>query len=215
MPKYDLVLFDMDGTTANTDLMIVETFRRLYKKFKAPKDRSDNEIISLFSGPPIRKSLVAEFPDCKLEEIYPVYKEISTSLYRDFIKPFHGVRETIINLINNDVNVGIITNKNSNNAHLTLEIVHLEDVVSYCLGSNDVEFTKPDPCSANMAMEHFNIKDKSKVLYVGDNSIDYVFAKNSGIDCALLNWLPRKFTEDTNPKYWVKDFDDLYKVVMG
>lgn len=214
MANYDLVLFDMDGTIANTDAMIVETFHRLYKAYKPTVIRNDSEIL-YFSGPPIKETLLKEFPDYDLEEIFPAYKTISRGTYEDFIKEFPKVRESIISYIKNGVKVGVITNKNSSNADLTLKIIHLDDVIDYCLGSDDVPATKPNPAGAEIAMKHFNIKDKSRVLYVGDNTIDFTFAYNANIDCALLTWGPRKFDPSTNPKYWVKDFDELSKVILG
>ena len=213
MNNYDLVLFDMDGTIANTDAMIVETFHRLYKVYKPTVVRSDAELL-YFSGPPIKQTLKNEFPNYSLDEIFPAYRDISRGTYEDFIKEFPLVRDTIISFINKGIKVGVITNKNSSNADLTLRIIHLEDVIDYCLGSDDIPASKPDPRSVGMAMEHFNIKDKARVLYVGDNTIDYTFASNAGIDCALLTWGPRKFSSDTKPKYWVKDFEELSKVIV-
>ena len=214
MTNYDLVLFDMDGTIANTDAMIVETFHRLYKVYKPTVIRSDEELL-YFSGPPIKETLLKEFPDYDLEEIFPAYRDISRGTYEDFIKEFPKVRESIISYIKKGIKVGVITNKNSSNAELTLKIIHLDDVIDYCLGSDDVPATKPNPVSVGIAMEHFNISDKSRILYVGDNTIDFTFANNANIDCALLTWGPRKFAPSTNPKYWVKDYDELSKVILG
>lgn len=214
MPNYDLVLFDMDGTIANTDSMIVETFHRMYKVYKPTIYRKDEELL-YFSGPPIRETLLKEFPDYPIEEIFPAYKRISRECYRGFITEYEGVFETIKSFIKNGLKVGVITNKNSHNAALTLELIRLDGVIDYFLGSDDLPASKPDPSGTEIALKHFNIKDKSKVLYVGDNTIDYIFASNSGIDCALLTWGPRKFQPGTNPKYWVKDFKELEKVVMG
>lgn len=214
MPKYDLVLLDMDGTIANTDDMIVETFHRMYKVFKPTVIRSDDELL-YFSGPPIKDTLLKEFPDYPLEEIFPAYREISRGTYQDFIKEFPFVRDTLISYINKGIKIGVITNKNSSNADMTLKIIHLDDVIDYCLGSDDVPATKPNPISVEIAMQHFNIKDKSRVLYVGDNTIDFTFASNAGIDCALLTWGPRKFDPSTNPKFWVKDYNELTKAIVG
>ena len=213
MNNYDLVLFDMDGTIANTDAMIVETFHRLYKVYKPTVVRSDAELL-YFSGPPIKETLKHEFPDYPLDEIFPAYRDISRGTYEDFIKEFPLVKETLLSFINKGIKVGVITNKNSSNADLTLKIVHLDDVIDYCLGSDDVPASKPDPRSIDMAMKHFNIVDKSKVLYVGDNTIDYVFASNAGVDCAILTWGPRGFTKETKPKYWVKDYKELMDAVV-
>lgn len=213
MPNYDLVLLDMDGTIANTDEMIVETFHRMYKEFTPTVIRSDEELL-YFSGPPIRDTLLKEFPNYPIDQIFEDYHRISHSAYEEYTKEFPLVKETLISLLNKGIKLGIVTNKNSNNADWTLRLIHLDDVIDYCLGSDDVPFTKPNPIGAEMAMEHFNVSDKSRVLYVGDNTIDFVFANNAGIDCALLTWGPRKFTPETKPKFWVKDFKELYKAIM-
>ena len=214
MPNYDLVLLDMDGTIANTDAMIVETFHRLYKVFTPKVVRTDPELL-YFSGPPIRETLKKEFPDYPLEVIYPAYKEISRATYYDYVTEFPKVKESLVSFLEKGIKIGVITNKNSNNADLTLEIIKLKDVIDYCLGSDDVPESKPNPVGCEIAMKHFGMTDKSRVLYVGDNTIDFEFAKNAGIDCALLTWGPRKFDPSTSPKYWVKDFGELTKVIVG
>ena len=60
--KYDVILFDMDGTIANTDRLILESFYKLYDKFNNGVRRSDEEIY-YFSGPPIKETLKVEFPE--------------------------------------------------------------------------------------------------------------------------------------------------------
>ena len=128
MHNYDLVLFDMDGTIANTDAMIVETFHRLYKVYKPTVVRSDEELL-YFSGPPIKETLKHEFPDYPLDEIFPAYRDISRGTYHDFIKEFPLVRETLLSFVKEGIKVGVITNKNSSNADLTLQIVNLKDIL--------------------------------------------------------------------------------------
>ena len=63
MTKYKLYLFDLDGTLLDSDQMLIETFRDLYKIYK-PKDYViDEKKIITFSGPPIRETLQKEFPE--------------------------------------------------------------------------------------------------------------------------------------------------------
>ena len=54
--KYNAILFDMDGTLADTDPLIVEAFLRLYDKYGHGRKRSVEEIY-YFSGPSIKKVL--------------------------------------------------------------------------------------------------------------------------------------------------------------
>ena len=75
MPKkYDVILFDMDGTMADTDPMILDTFHFLYQKYRNGKGRPDSEI-AYFSGPPIRGTLKNEFQELDEDAIFEEYNK--------------------------------------------------------------------------------------------------------------------------------------------
>ena len=65
---YKLIIFDMDGTIADTDKVIVKSYLELYKIYK-PNDIPSVEKIRTFSGPPINKTLTEEFPHLELDFI--------------------------------------------------------------------------------------------------------------------------------------------------
>ena len=67
--KYDVILFDMDGTVADTDPMIKTAMYVLYDKYRHGVRTPDEQII-YFSGPPIRETLKKEFPDLDQNFIY-------------------------------------------------------------------------------------------------------------------------------------------------
>ena len=58
-------------------------------------------------------------------------------------------------------------------------------------------------------MSSFGIKDKKKVLYIGDNLADYQAARNAGVDVAMVKWVPRVIKEPIEPDYWLNDFNEL------
>ena len=59
--KYDLILFDLDGTVADTDEVIVQSLFKMYDLYRNG-NRSPREKVVYFSGPPMRETLKAEFP---------------------------------------------------------------------------------------------------------------------------------------------------------
>ena len=82
MPKYKLVLFDMDGTIANTDEMVVLSFLELFDKYGKGRHPTREELY-YFSGPPLFESLKKLFPDTRVvnivfetPKINPYYKDI-------------------------------------------------------------------------------------------------------------------------------------------
>ena len=95
MNKYRLLLFDLDGTLADTDEMVVQSFYSLYKRYK-PKVVRTREELYYFSGPPIRETLKNEFPDYDQKEMHDAFKTIS----RDFYAPYVTAYEDEIDAVN-------------------------------------------------------------------------------------------------------------------
>ena len=88
MSKYSLLIFDVDGTIADTDDVIVNTYIDLYKIYK--KDSPiDIKKFKTFSGPPLNETLRNEFPMLSYDYIYSEYKRISKDNYPKYIKSFN------------------------------------------------------------------------------------------------------------------------------
>lgn len=212
--KYDLLLLDLDGTIADTDEMIIQSMYELYDKYRDGK-RSPVEEIYYFSGPPIRETLKKEFPDMDIDFIVSEFVKISWGNYDKYAKLFPHVKETIINLINKGIKVGVVTSKMRDSTIHCLDVLHLDDVIDYFIAGDDVTNMKPHPEGILLGMEHFSILDKKKVLYVGDNKSDYLTARNAGIDVALVTWGPRKIDRSLTPDYWIDDFKEVEEIVNG
>ena len=212
MPRYDLILFDMDGTIANTDDVIVESFNELYDLYRGGK-RTPLEQIYYFSGPPLRETLPKEFPDMDYDFIYQEFYRISGSKYDTMVKGYPYSREVKLKLKEEGIKLGVVTNKAHNLAVHCLETIHLDDVMDVLIGVGDVKNNKPDPEGILKAMEIVGIKDKKKVLYVGDNYIDYLSAKNAGVDSCLVTWGPREVSKEAKPTYKISDYRELLEVI--
>ena len=110
MSKYSVILFDMDGTIANTDEMIVQTFLELYKLYRkgAPTPR---EQIYYFSGPPIREVLKREFPDQDNQFMWDEFHRISWDFYPLYTTGYPNCREVLLELKKRGYKLGVVTNK--------------------------------------------------------------------------------------------------------
>ena len=212
--KYDLVLFDLDGTVADSDEMIVQSMYVLYDKYRNGV-RTPREKIYYFSGPPIRETLKKEFPDMDNDFMFNEFVRVSWDLYDKYVVPFPHTIEMMEYLINRDVKVGIVTGKARESTKHCLDVLGLTTIVQYVVTPDDVTNLKPHPEGIFKSMEHFSIKEKKKVLYIGDNKSDYLTAKNAGVDIALVKWGPRKIDEDVKPDYWINDFLEMEDIING
>ena len=208
MHKYRVLLFDLDGTLCDTDEMLIQSFFALYKKYRPAKMRTREELI-YFSGPPIKKTLVDEFPDYSFEEIYKAFQETSRELYLPYVKAFDNEIETLKKLKEAGYLLGVVTNKGAPLTKYSLEVAHIDGLFDVVISADDVNAPKPSPLGINKALERLGIADKDKVLYIGDNDIDYETACNAGIDAMLVTWGPREIKCINAAKFAVSSYNEL------
>ena len=208
MHKYKVLLFDLDGTLCDTDEMLIQSFFALYKKYRPAKIRTREELI-YFSGPPIKKTLVDEFPDYSFEEIYKAFQETSRELYLPYVKAFDNEIETLKKLKEAGYLLGVVTNKGAPLTKYSLEVAHIDGLFDVVISADDVNAPKPSPLGIDKALERLGIEDKGKVLYIGDNDIDYETATNAGTDAMLVTWGPREIKRVKDAKYAVSSYDEL------
>ena len=213
MNKYRLLLFDLDGTLANTDEMVVQSFYALYKIYKPRVVRSREELY-YFSGPQIRETLKKEFPDYDLEEMREAFARISKSLYAPYVTEYPDEIETLKALKEAGYLLGVVTNKGKPLTKYNLELCHLNDIFDVVITADDVAAAKPDPQGIFKAMEVLGIKDKKDVLYIGDNDIDYYSGTNAGVDTLLVTWGPREIKSVNKAKYTASSYNEVRKILL-
>ena len=205
--KYDVILFDMDGTIANSDPMIVEAFHILYDKYKGGNRRPDSEVY-YFSGPPIRETLKVEFPEYDQKFMFDEFHRISRKLYDTHILQYPHCKEVLNELKKEGFKLGVVTNKTHDLTLVALHILDLDDVFEVVVGSTDVSKCKPDKEGMIKAINFFN-SSPDRAIYIGDNSSDLETANNAGVDCCLVHWGPRELPKDINPTFMIDSYLEL------
>ena len=210
--KYDLILFDMDGTIANTDELVVETIYEMYDLYRGGR-KTPREQCYYFSGPPLRDTVAKEFPGGDVDFLVKEFGRLSKDKYAKLVTPYPNSREVKLKLKEMGIKLGVVTNKAHDMAMHCLDVIGLNDVFEILIGSSDVKSFKPSPEGIYKAMEALGVKDKKRVLYVGDNALDDQTAKNAGIDSCLVTWGPRILPDNIHPTYKIDNYFDLLEVI--
>ena len=208
-----ILLFDMDGTIADTDPMLLATFNVLYDKYKNGQRKSKEEVY-YFSGPPIRETLKKEFPHMDNDFMYEEFYKLSSSFYPTHVFPYPNEREVLLSLKEKGYKLGVVTNKQHSMAVYVLELLNIKDAFDLVIGFDDVSNGKPNPEGILKAIKYYGAT-LEETIYIGDNEIDYKTAVNAGVRCALVANGPRKINPDVKPDIWFNSFIELEEKIDG
>ena len=214
MSKYSLLIFDVDGTIADTDDVIVNTYIDLYKIYKNDSP-IDIKKFKTFSGPPLNETLRNEFPLLSYDYIYSEYKRISKDNYPKYIKSFKNIKEVLLNFKKNNIKLAICSSKIKESIEVCLKLLDLENIFDYIVGLDSVINPKPDKEGIDKILNYFSI-NKSESLFIGDTDFDYLTAKNGGLNCVIMTMLDRKYNycNENNVKF-IKSYKELEGYILN
>jgi pyrophosphatase PpaX len=207
-----LLIFDLDGTTLDSDLLIVLTWVKLYQKFAPTKKPRLSKILT-FSGPALEDSVHEEFPLEDPQKVIAYYRRVSKSLYLRYAESFPGTKECFEKAHDLGMKVAINTNKIRSFALLALQCCELDKLVDFVIAGGDTKEPKPSPEGVFQAMALAKISEKSEVLYIGDTLYDLKTAEAAGVDCLLLNWGNRTYPNSAHPRYYCEDYKNFFEVI--
>lgn len=208
---YKLIIFDFDGTIANTDKVIVKSYLKLYKLF-APNVKPSIKKIRTFSGPPLEQTLSNEFPDYELDFMIKEYKKISKQNYVKYIKTFRNCSDILKKLKEKGYKITIATSKKRSSTLFSMELLKFTNLFDFIVTADDVENTKPNPDCILKCLEYYGV-NKEETLLVGDTAYDYKTAKNAGVNIALMTFMKRDFEGEITPDFKTNSFKKLYKYI--
>lgn len=181
------VLFDFDGTLANTLPICYCAFQNVFKRFDN-REITPNEIVEMF-GPSevgiIRENLMSPHKEEAIKHFYETYAQ--------FHKDLVAVNDEIIKLLTSlkeaNIKLGIFTGKAKRSLHISLEQLHMEGLFDVMITGDDVSNPKPHPEGLLKALSLLDV-DRSEAIFVGDSDADIIAGKQSNVFTIGVQWLP-------------------------
>lgn len=211
--KKPAVLFDLDGTLIDSQPLVFETFRRVFKELKPEYDLSEDELYSFF-GPTLEVTFSRYFPQDQVESVIERYQEINLSLHDEMVKPIRHSRELLKALKDEGYKVGIVSNKRKKVVLKGAALAGLDEYADVIMGKEDQPKPKPE---ADGLIEACRKLDTSidEVIYVGDNPADIKAARNLGGFSVGFTIDPRQKIAvlKENPCYFAEDLMDITTLV--
>lgn len=181
MNTNDVLIFDFDGTIADTLHFLIEIINRLSKEFGFKtiaaheitelKDKSVGEVIQHLNIPLLKVPIIAAKARIEL------HKEIKS------VQPAEGLKDMLQQLKSLGVKMGILT---SNSLKNVMEFLKHNELDLF-----DFVHTTPKIWGKNRSLKTLmqeNQLDLLQVIYVGDETRDIIAAQKAGIRSVAVTW---------------------------
>ena len=216
MKYYDYILFDLDGTLTDSKPGIIDCIAHALEKQNVPYT---NQILDKMVGPPFRVSmhdfLGLEMPE--IEKLIGIYRGVYEEYGYKNCKVFEGVEQMLSALKNAGKVLGVATSKPIKFTQMIMRDFDLGKYFDYVAGASSDASKEAKSDVIQGALENLGVKDKSKVLMVGDRLYDIEGAHMQGIDCAavLYGYGSKEEFEEYKAEYILAAPDDVVKLVLG
>ncbi|MBP1566276.1 MAG: HAD hydrolase-like protein [Oscillospiraceae bacterium] len=186
MSKYKLVIFDLDGTIADTSPGILNCIRYTQKMMNLPQ--ISYEAMLSHVGPPMEESYNRNFglTGSELKKAVSYHKEYAMENGYKELTIYPGIIELCDLLRKSNIYIAIATLKAQSTAIKIFENLGLEDKFDIIAG-NDINTPKTKSQLLDYCIEKFNVS-REEALLIGDSEYDAIGAYESGIDFIAVTY---------------------------
>lgn len=184
------VIFDFDGTVADTLPALTEGINRTMEHFSLPLHTVAEVRTYINHG--ARELCRAALPAAMqrdeefLDRVLAVYNEKYGEVYHHTTAPYEGVAELIATL-HRDYRIGVLSNKQDAYVKLLCAQVLPAGSVDAAQGDIAGHPTKPDPFLSRRIAASLGVSPEECAL-VGDSDVDFATAKNAGMHHIGVTW---------------------------
>lgn len=212
MPKQEikLLVFDWDGTLADSELFIVNAMQAAIKQHDLDM-RTRDEIRNII-GLGLMEAAAVLFPE--LEQaghaaLADSYRQHYSATARGKTALFPEVKETLVKLQEQDYKLAVATGKSRKGLDNSLHETGIRDFfhITRCA---DETFSKPHPQMLFDIMEHLFIAPENTIM-IGDSEYDLLMARNANVTPVAVSYgaQTRERLLEHNPLVCLDRLDEL------
>ena len=207
-----LLIFDVDGTLCDTDIILYKTWEELFKLYKKPYVPFDIEKIKTYSGPPLEFAINDAFPEMDQKFIHDEYRARTKKYYDTDLTLFDDVKEVLEYFYNNGYIICTLTAKNLEMTSYSFKKLGIDKYFKeYVTRTNGF---KPKPSSEGIEylLKKYNISIQDAIM-IGDTNADLECAKNAHIDSVLMKMRERNGIKKENIQYECNNYKELKDLI--
>lgn len=215
MSKYDVILFDLDGTLTDPGLGITNSVMHALKKYGIEVE--DRTSLYKFIGPPLIESFEKYFGFSHEEAVNSVdyYREYykDKGIYENDVYP--GIENLLAALYEKGKKIILATSKPEPFAREILRHFGLDKYFLFAAGSTMDETRTNKAEVIEYALSECGITDKTSVIMVGDREHDIIGANKNGLDSigVLFGYGSREELEAVGAAYIAETVEEIINYI--
>ncbi len=212
-PRWRTVIFDLDGTLADTIPLIVASYQHAFRTVLG--EEVEEARARAWIGRPLLAALLEESPERGVD-LDLAYREWNLANTARLIRRYDGVPELLEALDAAGVRSAVATSKRRETAQLALDGVGIAHLVEVAAGLEDTDRHKPEPDPLLHAASALGV-DPATCVYVGDATVDVLAAKAAGMAAVAVTWGAgeRGALEAAGPEVVLDTVPDLQAYLLG
>jgi len=211
-----LVIFDFDGTLADTCELIVKTNQEVQRRMGFPVCPPARIIATI--GVPLKEGIMTMYPQVKEEDLGPwidTYREVFDQM-KTLVVPelFPGVAQTLAKLHGEGLTLTVASSRGARSLNDFLQEMGIAPYFSYVLGAGDVTHAKPHPEPVLKTMRELCFQP-SETLVVGDMPVDIQMGLGAGAFTCGITYgnSSREELSASGANYVIDNFDELLNII--
>ena len=185
MNRISCVIFDLDGTLAQTSELIYASFNHVTEKY-VNKVFTPEEIISMF-GPPEEVSVERVVGKERMAEAMDDYYDFYSTHHPRMAEAYSGIRDLLQYLKDKGIILAVFTGKGKRTTIITLEHLGIKKYFDLIVTGDDVRNYKPSADGIRKVLNTFKLRP-GEALMVGDSVSDVRAAREAGVAIAAMLW---------------------------
>lgn len=189
------IIFDFDGTLADTLPVCFLAFESVFEKFDN-REVTSEEIKAMF-GPSETGIIRDNLKNNNYDEAIELYYEIYRDRHENLVQNNEDINTLLKRLKTNGYKLGIVTGKARRSLDISLDCLGLDNFFDVIITGDDVEFPKPHPEGINKALDYLDVLP-NEAVFLGDSDADIMAGKQANVLTIGVHWLPNYQTIDFN-----------------
>ena len=213
--KKRLLIFDLDGTIADTLPTIAEAVNLCTSHFGYPQKSMEEVRLAVGNGVGVllkntmpESELLKPEQNEKIKEYFALCYEQTQSKVD---KAYDGMAEAMRELYRRGYILAVLSNKPDKLVKMIVNNIFPDGIISVSMGQTELP-KKPDPTVPLLIAENFGVSPND-TYFIGDSEVDVITGKNAGMVSVAVSWglRERRVLEEAEPDVIIDTREELLR----